>query len=245
MHKTMYNTMCLTNLGYGLSITSLLLCLVLMGILLGFSNTACAGKVDLNTTNYDKTQFYFVDRPEQRQRDPDDYFRHEYRHLNARKGQNSDARPAHLSGLAFSGGGIRSAAFQLGMLSGLNSGSAGRRLLPEIDYISSVSGGSWANGSYWSSRQSDDTFFSCLDSYAENGVPQAGCVPPAHRLRNAQKISKLPFRQGEWEKRKSLWEKDIIESHLGDCNIDFDTVPRTGYDAAATEPCRAAAARRP
>ncbi len=219
--------------------------LAVAGIVFGLANAACTPTVNLNTRGYDKTHFYFVDRPEQRQRDPDTYFRHEYRYLNARKGVDSDARPSRLLGLAFSGGGIRSAAFQLGMLSGLNTGAAGRRLLPEFDYISSVSGGSWANGSYWSARQSDAELFSCLDGYADSGVPKIGCAPPRNRLRNTQKISILPHDGEELKKRKAIWEQDIIAAHLGDCNIDFDAAPRKGYDAAATAPCRTAAARRP
>src|SRR5215831_18241630 len=53
--------------------------------------------------------------------------------------------PAPL-GIAFSGGGIRSATFNLGVLQGL----AERGLLPHIDYLSTVSGGgyigSWLHG---------------------------------------------------------------------------------------------------
>jgi predicted acylesterase/phospholipase RssA len=48
-----------------------------------------------------------------------------------------------------SGGGIRSAAFQLGILTGLNaSDGMHEKWLSKIDYIASVSGGSWANGEY-------------------------------------------------------------------------------------------------
>src|SRR5215831_7911361 len=58
---------------------------------------------------------------------------------------DDSGRPAPL-GLAFSGGGIRSATFNLGVLQGL----AERGLLPHIDYLSTVSGGgyigSWLHG---------------------------------------------------------------------------------------------------
>jgi hypothetical protein len=49
-------------------------------------------------------------------------------------------------GLALSGGGIRSAAFNLGLLQGLNA----RKMLEHIDYLSTVSGGGYAGG-FWSS----------------------------------------------------------------------------------------------
>jgi predicted acylesterase/phospholipase RssA len=49
------------------------------------------------------------------------------------------ARAAGLVGLAFSGGGIRSATFNLGVLQGL----AKLRLLPRFDYLSTVSGGGY------------------------------------------------------------------------------------------------------
>ena len=51
----------------------------------------------------------------------------------------SRAERAGLLGLAFSGGGIRSATFNLGVLQGL----AGVSLLTEIDYLSTVSGGGY------------------------------------------------------------------------------------------------------
>ena len=53
---------------------------------------------------------------------------------------------ASLIGLALSGGGIRSGAFSLGVLSALKKA----RVLDVIDYLSTVSGGGYA-GAYWSS----------------------------------------------------------------------------------------------
>lgn len=51
----------------------------------------------------------------------------------------ADAHKARLSGIAFSGGGIRSATFNLGVLQGL----ARLKLLTEFDYLSTVSGGGY------------------------------------------------------------------------------------------------------
>src|SRR5205823_2656534 len=50
-----------------------------------------------------------------------------------------EAHRLRLAGLAFSGGGIRSATFNLGFLQGL----AGLRLLGLFDYLSTVSGGGY------------------------------------------------------------------------------------------------------
>ena len=60
--------------------------------------------------------------------------------LRARRGRDDGWSPS--TGLAFSGGGVRSAAFALGVLQVL----AGRRLLERFDYVSSVSGGGFASG---------------------------------------------------------------------------------------------------
>jgi predicted acylesterase/phospholipase RssA len=61
-----------------------------------------------------------------------------------RLGQNPQRPPAHKSlvGLAFSGGGIRSATFNLGVLQAL----AQARLLRAFDYVSTVSGGGYIGG---------------------------------------------------------------------------------------------------
>ena len=55
------------------------------------------------------------------------------------------ASPRDLTGLALSGGGIRSATFNLGVLQALNRG----RLLGDFDYLSTVSGGGYLGG-WWS-----------------------------------------------------------------------------------------------
>ncbi len=64
------------------------------------------------------------------------------------------AHRSHLWGLAFSGGGIRSATFNLGVLQGL----AEFRLLRCVDFLSTVSGGSYIGSwlSAWISRQGGD-----------------------------------------------------------------------------------------
>lgn len=63
---------------------------------------------------------------------------------SSRDGNSSyqTARAMNLAALAFSGGGIRSASFNLGFLQGL----ANRKALPLFDYLSTVSGGGYVGG---------------------------------------------------------------------------------------------------
>jgi len=73
-----------------------------------------------------------------------------------RAGSHSPVREAEnerLIGLAFSGGGIRSATFNLGVLQGL----ADADLLRQVDYVSAVSGGGYITSwlATWSKRQKD------------------------------------------------------------------------------------------
>ena len=104
--------------------------------------------------------FYLVESPDQRLNNYQKYFSHEYEQINFRRERkDSDIRPEFLTGLALSGGGIRSSAYQLGILSGLYR-SAER--LKKVDYISSVSGGSWVNGAYWAWSSFEKDFFNCL-----------------------------------------------------------------------------------
>ena len=68
--------------------------------------------------------------------------------------EQAKARQRQLVGLAFSGGGIRSATFNLGFLQGL----AGLGLLKMFDYLSTVSGGSYIGGwlAAWMRHQGTD-----------------------------------------------------------------------------------------
>src|SRR5262245_23956463 len=76
------------------------------------------------------------------ERTPHDEFETVWGRLSSARGDRkvrlamSDRRTRVLSGLCFSGGGIRSAAFSLGVIEAL----AERRLLSQFHYVSSVSG---------------------------------------------------------------------------------------------------------
>lgn len=79
-----------------------------------------------------------------------------------------DAHGANLVGLAFSGGGIRSAAFSLGVLQAL----AERKLLSRVDYLSTVSGGGYIGGwlAAWIKRRK--SFAKVQNQLAPNRVHQ-------------------------------------------------------------------------
>jgi hypothetical protein len=61
------------------------------------------------------------------------------RYIRRRRGQDGDLAPEDLTGIALSGGGIRSATFALGVLQAL----ARHDLLSRFDYLSTVSGGGY------------------------------------------------------------------------------------------------------
>jgi len=200
-------------------------------------SNGCAS-VDLATRSYDTTSFYFVKRPSDRAQQPDRYFSHEYAYLNARRGDRANnARPRQLLGLTMSGGGIRSAAFHQGLLAGLHSVRTNERtLLERVDYISSVSGGSWANGFYWSNGADDDQVFRCLDGFAATGDAAPGCTGPLAGLRDRQALHWLPINEdGKIEERKLMWEEDIVESYLGDCNFVFGKSDATDIERKCAE----------
>ena len=83
---------------------------------------------------------------------------HERRFVSKGTPRGSE-RPRNLAGISLSGGGIRSATFNLGMLQALKN----RGLLQHFDYLSTVSGGGYCGG-WWSawlsraSRQRNDFF---------------------------------------------------------------------------------------
>jgi len=80
-----------------------------------------------------------------------------------------------LCGLAFSGGGIRSATFNLGLLQGL----AGKGWLPQVDYLSTVSGGSYLGAWFlaWVKRAGS------LDKVVDRLCPDLAPEPRAEEVR--------------------------------------------------------------
>jgi hypothetical protein len=85
-----------------------------------------------------------------------------------------------LLGLAFSGGGIRSATFSLGLIQGM----ADRNILPYIDLISSVSGGGYISSWLiaWTKRRGN--IHSVQDSLRGNASPIGCTTGPDGSIRN-------------------------------------------------------------
>lgn len=78
-----------------------------------------------------------------------------------------------LTGLAFSGGGIRSATFNLGILQALSE----LRLLRHFDYLSCVSGGGYIGG--WLSAFIDRQCNGCVEEAELDCVPAATKTLPS------------------------------------------------------------------
>ncbi|WP_220456550.1 patatin-like phospholipase family protein [Rugamonas brunnea] len=121
--------------------------------------------------------------------------------LDARDGDLGGARPARLSevyrraqrrklaGLAFSGGGIRSATFNLGVLQAL----AELRLLRDFDYLSTVSGGGYIGG--WLSRwikELGGNVAAVEEALAPSGAAVAGAPPGAPGAPGAPRSEPIP-----------------------------------------------------
>ena len=103
--------------------------------------SSCTSSISLPN---DVEGFYFVDRADQRLEERETYFAHENDQIRNRRklffGAN-EANTENTIGLALSGGGIRSSAFQLGILSGIHEEKYKKKsLLNRVDYISGVSG---------------------------------------------------------------------------------------------------------
>lgn len=123
--------------------------------------------------------------PATRARAPELFFKEEFDHVNASMAlsgaralgaSNKTLRPEKLIGLGLSGGGLRSNAFQLGLLSALHE-AKGREYsngtvedstaLDNIAYISSVSGGTWAAAGMMSFRSRKPRGYNLDDFFSE------------------------------------------------------------------------------
>jgi len=183
------------------------------------------------------TGFYLVKDTAQRMNDPR-YFKHEYKQINKRRNDNYGlqevAVPTNRIGLAMSGGGIRSSAFHLGILAGLNEEKyKNKSLIDRIDYISSVSGGSWANGAYWANKVDDDLFFSQLDKTVNNVL-----IDPPYLRVNQNPLTLSDNDKNILEKftefftlqEKEKWENDIFKYYLGNRNVRLNDTESYKYN---------------
>ena len=104
--------------------------------------------------------------------------------------------------------------------------SAGYRngtLLKRVDYISSVSGGSWANGAYWAAKLPDKVLFMCLDKIATYGKSDLSeqCTKVKNFLRTDQSVLIAPVDESGLKQRKVKWEEVIKTTYLHNCDIEF------------------------
>lgn len=165
-----------------------------------------------------ENDFFLINETTKRISDRSKYFGHEYKRIANRQASTietaADSVPSTIVGLGLSGGGIRSAAFQAGVLSGLLKNTyKNSTLLSRVDYISSVSGGSWITGAYWAWQDSDQKLFDCLDKVATLGEQaiDTGCSQAAKALRSIQPIT-------AFKNTKEHWETDIQNAYLSyDC----------------------------
>jgi hypothetical protein len=119
-------------------------------------------------------------------------------------------------GIAFSGGGIRSATFNLGVLQGL----ANKRLLPYVDYLSTVSGGgyigSWLHGLILNHCKGDVRDAEAILSSARNTVPASPEFDPVTFLRKySNYLAPRPglFSVDTWV-IGSIWLRNVLLNQL-------------------------------
>ena len=171
--------------------------------LIYFTGCACVSynQGSNNNGQYNAKQ-YLVEKPNQRLINPDKYFRNEQETINKRRKVNGLHEHYPQIGLAFSGGGIRSNAFQLGLLSGLHE----IEFLKKVDYISAVSGGSWAAGAYKVSKKNDKDFFKDLDQIVLQDNMQKTNDPRMRPIFNS-------YEEALHEISEDWW--DILRLHVG------------------------------
>ncbi len=187
--------------------------------------TGCATSVTVDSTRTSNEDFYILNKSNIRVGDKTFFTQERKQIIKRRKIQGFDSSLSNsMVGLSLSGGGIRSAAFQLGLMSGLNAVDYRTgTLLNRVDYISSVSGGSWANGAYWASQLPDKELFACLDTIARNGKVGLSeqCSEVRDFLRTDQSVLILPMDDSGLKQRKEKWEEAIKTTYLYNCEIEF------------------------
>ena len=160
------------------------------------------------------------------------------------------ARRARLSGLAFSGGGIRSATFNLGVLQGL----ARMDLLPKFDYLSTVSGGGYIGGwlTAWIRREYqalENSPNSSLDKTCAKQVQAEN--PPPDDEKEQQHLSgaagSTAGRINAFLHRLPAYSKNILGQLLPPKDIEAHVAPVSGEQSSndglnkvirSLDPCR-------
>ncbi len=134
--------------------------------------------------------------------------------------------PRHLKGLAFSGGGIRSATFHLGILEALQD----MKTLPAIDYLSTVSGGSYIAG--WMlahlGRPQDDAYGNLVQTHD----PGELLDPHGDFVTHLRHHSGFIREGGFWEGPKLVWSYlwRLIPYYIWDLALHIKTPPDIGNE---------------
>lgn len=134
--------------------------------------------------------------------------------------------PANLTGLAFSGGGIRSATFHLGLLQALHD----MKTLPKIDYLSTVSGGSYIAG--WMlahlGKELDDAYGDLVQTPDEGKLLDPHNDFVTHLRHHAGFIKEGGF----WEGPKLIWGYlwRLLPYYVWDLALHIKTPPDIGNE---------------
>lgn len=134
--------------------------------------------------------------------------------------------PGHLKGLAFSGGGIRSATFHLGILQALQD----MKTLPAIDYLSTVSGGSYIAG--WMlahlGTPQDDAYGNLVQTHD----PGELLDPNGDFVTHLRHRSGFIKEGGFWEGPKLVWSYlwRLIPYYVWDIGLHIKTPPDIGNE---------------
>lgn len=206
---------------------------LIVAVCLGLIETACH---TIPTKIYDVRQRAFTYQPEALVRDyQEEYAYIEQRRLSVINGDGAAAPdyfppasrvPTHLTGLAFSGGGIRSATFHLGVLQALH--DMGR--LPKIDYLSTVSGGSYIAG--WMlahlGPELDDAYGNLVQT------PDQGKLLDPHEdfVTHLRHHAGFIKEGGFWEGPKLIWGYlwRLIPYYVWDLGLHLKTPPDIGNE---------------
>ena len=186
------------------------------------------------TKTYEIRQRAFTYRPSSLLQD----YREEYAYIHNRRqavvngtGTSDDLSappvseiPPNLKGLAFSGGGIRSATFHLGLLEALHD----MNTLPKIDYLSTVSGGSYIAG--WMlahlGRELDDAYGNLVQTPDEGKLLDPNNDFVTHLRHRAGFIKEGGF----WEGPKLIWDYlwRLLPYYVWDLGLHLKTPPDIG-----------------
>ena len=117
--------------------------------------------------------------------------------------------PVDLTGLALSGGGVRSAAFCLGVLQAINTSGA----IGEIDYLSSVSGGGFIGGAVTATTRTSRRFvFEGAQPTARGGARGQGAGAERGMMRDTPAVQYLRNFSNDLIPRRRDWLLDGLRA---------------------------------